>query len=437
MVKKILKVLLIGVLVFSLAAPVVTMPALAADDASEIENKADSWRFSDGELNEDADKTIYNENRDGTLQTEVDCIGGCTLAWSKLNGLFYNSKGDVIRGARSKGMDVSRWQKDIDWYKVKNSSDIDFVILRCGYGNNKTAYDDSKFIRNATYCEKLGIPYGVYLYSYADSLSDARSEANHTLRLLEGRKLSYPVYYDLEDKVVQRQGRSNIIKFAKEYCSRIKAEGYQPGIYASLVWFNKYLNDPSLDGYSKWIAQWNYKCTYDKPYRLWQCTSNGSVAGVQGRVDINFDFSNKVKPTPTPSLVRYKTTDNLNYRTGPGTKYSKKGTYKKGTSLYVSRITNDWGLLANGYYVSMKYMKKYSAATTSTTTKSTTKTSSKSKSYKVKTTDYLNYRTGAGTKYKKKGTYKKGKTLTIVSKKNGWGKTSSGYYVYLKYTKKL
>lgn len=430
MIKRIFRFAVIGLMAITLAVPVITVPSLATDSSSaeqEVEGSADSWRFSDGEINDEADNTIYNENRDGTLQTEVDCIGGCTLAWSKLNGLFYNSKGDVISGATRKGMDVSSWQKDIDWVQVKNSSDIDFVILRCGYGNDKTKYDDKKFLANAQACEKYGIPYGVYLYSYADSVSDARSEAKHTLRLLAGRKLSYPVYYDLEDKVVKKQGRSQIIKFAHEYCTIIENAGYDAGIYASLTWFNKYLNDSSLDKYSKWVAQWNSTCTYSKNFRLWQCTSNGSVAGIRGRVDINFDFSSSVTSS-SPTLVQYKTTDNLNYRTGPGTKYTRKGIYKKGTAIYISKVTNGWGMLANGYYVSMKYVKKTTTAASS---------SSQSSSYMVKTTDNLNYRTGAGTKYKKKGTYKKGKILTIVSTKNGWGKTSSGYYVYLKYTKKL
>lgn len=425
------KIIVSAILAFALAVPVISVPVSAADEATdeiqEMENSADSWRFSEGELNEDADETIFRENGEGTPLTEVDCFGGCTLAWSKLNGVFYNNKGDVIQGAYRKGMDVSRWQKDIDWAKVKSSSDIDFVILRCGYGNDKTAYDDSKFIRNATACEQYGIPYGVYLYSYADSVSDARSEARHTIRLLQGRKLSYPVYYDLEDKVVKKQGRTNIIRFAREYCTMIEDAGYDAGIYASLTWFNKYLNDSSLDGYSKWVAQWNSTCTYGKPFRLWQCTSNGSVAGVSGRVDINFDFSKGSGTATAPSLTKYITTDNLNYRTGPGTKYARKGTYKKGTTLYVSKITNNWGLLSNGYYVYMKYMKKADTSVSAST----------GKSYKVKTTDNLNYRTGPGTKYARKGTYKKGKTLTIVSTKNGWGKTSSGYYVYLKYTKRI
>ena len=94
-------------------------------------------------------------------------------------------------------IDVSEHQGKIDWEKVKPQ--IDGAILRCGYGMDIERQDDTYFRRNADECTRLGIPFGVYLYSYADSVEKARSEAAHVLRLIEGYKLSYPVYLDLEE----------------------------------------------------------------------------------------------------------------------------------------------------------------------------------------------------------------------------------------------
>ena len=105
-------------------------------------------------------------------------------AWGESNGKFYNDKLKQITGAVAKGLDVSHHQGKIDWEKV-SKSDVDFVIIRCGYGNNLTSQDDKYFAQNVAGCEKYNIPYGIYIYSYALSKSDAKSEANHVLRLIK------------------------------------------------------------------------------------------------------------------------------------------------------------------------------------------------------------------------------------------------------------
>ena len=121
-------------------------------------------------------------------------------AWGESNGKFYNDKLKQITGAVAKGLDVSHHQGKIDWEKV-SKSDVDFVIIRCGYGNNLTSQDDKYFAQNVAGCEKYNIPYGIYIYSYALSKSDAKSEANHVLRLIKstGAKPTYPIYIDYED----------------------------------------------------------------------------------------------------------------------------------------------------------------------------------------------------------------------------------------------
>ena len=100
-----------------------------------------------------------------------------------------------MKNILKRGIDVSAHQGDINWEKAK-AAGVEFAIIRCGFGSDIKEQDDGKFQRNVSECERLEIPYGVYLYSYADSMEKARSEARHTLRMLNGRKPDYPVFYD-------------------------------------------------------------------------------------------------------------------------------------------------------------------------------------------------------------------------------------------------
>lgn len=186
------------------------------------------------------------------------------------------------------GIDVSTFQGDIDWEKVKNAG-IDFAIIRCGYGDDLEQYDDVKWKRNADECTRLGIPFGAYLYSYAASIGEAESEASHALRLLEGYELSYPVYLDLEDNVVGACSNELIGQMAEIFCSALQNEGYDVGIYANLDWWNNRLTSNVFDNptWHKWVAQWSSSCTYNGEYTMWQYTSSGSVNGISGNVDMN------------------------------------------------------------------------------------------------------------------------------------------------------
>ena len=237
---------------------------------------ANSWRYRDGE-------PIVSEQ-------SISLASNNSMAWVKENGVIYNGVGDPIPNAISKGIDVSEWQGDIDWDRVKNT-DVEFAIIRCGFAGNYSKYDDKKFVRNVKECQRLGIPFGVYLYSYAQDVEDAKDEANHTLRLLQGLNLSYPVFYDLEENsVMSTVSKSTIAKVAETYVSMIQAAGYNCGVYANLYWFNNYLTDPYFDSVMKWVAQYNVECNYQKYYSMWQGTSSGYVDGIAGNVDINITF---------------------------------------------------------------------------------------------------------------------------------------------------
>ena len=193
-----------------------------------------------------------------------------------------------------KGIDVSVHNGIVDWETVKKSG-IEFAILRCGFGENITSQDDAYFVRNMNECERLGIKYGVYLYSYALNEEGAVSEANHVLRLIKGHDIAYGVWLDMEDAdgYKERKGmpsNETLVNICEKFCDIVKSEGYDVGIYASYYWFVTILNDEKLDKYDKWVAQWSSRCSYQKPYKMWQYTATGHVNGVSENVDMNYMY---------------------------------------------------------------------------------------------------------------------------------------------------
>ena len=179
-----------------------------------------------------------------------------------------------------KVIDVSKWQGVIDWDKVKPQ--IDGAIIRCAYGSDITSQDDAQFKRNADECTRLGIPFGVYLYSYAKTAEQAKSEAAHVLRLIKPYKLSFPVYLDLEEYGTE----SGAVNRAEIFGNIIENSGYWCGVYANLNWWNNYLT--GLDRFTKWVAQYNTQCHYKgSNLDMWQYTSTGKIDGISGNVDMN------------------------------------------------------------------------------------------------------------------------------------------------------
>ncbi len=187
-----------------------------------------------------------------------------------------------------KGIDVSSYQGRIDWNKVKPY--IDFAIIRCGWGNDSRHQDDAYFERNAKMCKELNIPFGVYLYSYATNIDDARSEVEHTLRLIRDKKLEYPVFLDVESRRQKALRKEDLIEIVKYYCEEMERNGYYVGIYASLDTFKSNLDSRELDAFDKWVAEWNDRFTYTGRAGMWQHTSYEELAGIRGRVDGDIAF---------------------------------------------------------------------------------------------------------------------------------------------------
>lgn len=178
-------------------------------------------------------------------------------------------------------IDVSEHQGVIDWEKAQYH--IDGAILRCGYGSDCVEQDDEQFKRNADECTRLGIPFGVYLYSYAKSIRQAQSEAYHVLRLIDGYELAYPVYLDLEEGDTAYGAVERAVVFG----DIIEKAGYWCGIYANLYWWEMILKK-GLERFTKWVAQYNVACEYTgSNLDIWQFTSKGNVPGIDGNVDMN------------------------------------------------------------------------------------------------------------------------------------------------------
>ena len=191
------------------------------------------------------------------------------------------------------GIDVSEHQKKIDWAKV--SKNVDFAIIRCGYGSDFKSQDDRYWSTNVSACKKYGVPFGVYLYSYADSEEKAVSEADHVLRLLKGVSPALPVFYDMEDASQLKVSDEERGKYAKIFCDKVSAAGYKVGIYANKYWWQNYLTDPVFNNPSwyRWIAQYNISCTYKEDYLMWQYTGDGVVNGITGSVDLNYFYGSE------------------------------------------------------------------------------------------------------------------------------------------------
>ena len=174
-----------------------------------------------------------------------------------------------------KGVDISSLNGDVSIKTVKKAG-YDFVMIRCGYGDDLKVQDDTQFESNVKKCEAAGVPWGAYLYSYALNTDDAKSEAKHVVRLLKNKKPTLPVAFDMEDGdgYKKRNGMPSsktLVAICKTFLSEIKKAGYYPMLYSSLSWLNNQLNDKSLlNAYDIWVAQWNSTCDYKGSYGMWQ-----------------------------------------------------------------------------------------------------------------------------------------------------------------------
>ena len=194
-----------------------------------------------------------------------------------------------------KGIDVSHYQKKIDWAKAKKV--VEFSILKIGegrYSNQKDEY----FERNYTECKRLNIPCGVYSYAYALSVAEAKEEAKRVIEWLDNRSLDLPVYYDMENAKLEKLGKTQLTEIAIAFCREIEKAGYWAGIYANLNWFTNCLDTERLKKmFTLWIAHVDNTYNqnkYDGLYDMFQYSWKGQVDGIIASVDMNVMYRDLV-----------------------------------------------------------------------------------------------------------------------------------------------
>ncbi len=249
------------------------------DKGKDKDKKYTGWQTIDG-------KTYYYD-KNGNYVTGEQVIQGAKYVFGD-DGVLSTSSGTL-------GIDVSKWNGNIDWNKVKKSG-INFAIIRCGYrGSSQGALiEDPQFRTNIQGATEAGLKVGVYFFTQAVNEVEAVEEASMVIDLINGYNLSMPVYLDVEgsngrgDSVSASQRTANV----KAFCGTIQSAGYRAGVYSNKTWYTTKLNASALTSYHMWLAQYAASVTYTATrYDMWQYTSKGSVSGISGNVDLDLLYN--------------------------------------------------------------------------------------------------------------------------------------------------
>ena len=214
--------------------------------------------------------------------------GTATITYKTYNGKTASCK-LTVSGSAAKCIDVSTWQGSIDFKKVK-SAGYDYVIIRAGYGKEKSQ-KDNMFETNYKKAKSAGLKVGAYWFSYAMSPSTATAEADACLSCIKGKKFELPVYYDMEYQPAMSTSNSNYTKMAVNFCNKLKSNGFKSGVYSSASVYDYLLNRTTLknNGISIWNAEW-----YTKPSitcDVWQYSDNGRINGISTNVDLDYIYN--------------------------------------------------------------------------------------------------------------------------------------------------
>lgn len=289
---------------------------------------------------------------------------------------------------KTKGIDVSYYQGEIDFKKVK-AAGVDFVIIRAGYGN-ALAYpkqNDSRFEEYYKNAKAAGLNVGAYWYSYADSVEEAKQEAKSCLAAIKGKTFEMPIFFDLEEQKQFAKGRSFCDSIVKAFCNALEEAGYFAGLYISRSPLQNFISSDVAKRYALWIAEYNSKCNYSGSYGIWQYSSTGKISGISGNVDCDYCY------VDYPSIIE-KGGFNCFKKTAAA---SSASTDKKQTSAAKKSYTK-------GTQVTLKNTKLYVSATAKSGVKK------------------------SGTYYLYDGAVVNGR-MRITNKKSNCGKSPVGQYV--------
>lgn len=293
--------------------------------------------------------------------------GEMLTGWQKVDGVwrYFNTDGEWIDDTSAiqnsiPGIDVSYWQGTIDWDKVK-AEGIQFTFIRVGHGSRKL---DTKFERNITEANRVGIPAGVYFYSTAQSVEQAILDAQFVIDSIQGYTISYPVVIDMEDSSQVNLGKQVITDMIIAFCNEIREAGYTPMIYCNENWYKNYIDFEQLGDIERWIARYNVKGAANIERDIWQAGSTTRLNGINGNADIDFaytDYSKSITPR-TASAATYVKTTGLWKEDSVGKWFSRlDGTYPsngweeiKGKWYYFDKdgymLSDQWMFINNAWY---------------------------------------------------------------------------------------
>ena len=235
-------------------------------------------------------------------------------------------------------VDVSYANGVVDWDALKESG-VTAAYIRAGYGMDLKSQDDVQLARNVSECKRLNIPYGLYLYSYAETEKKAEGEAAHIIRLAKRYKPTLPVYYDVEETSIMHRVNENI-DLMKE---RVEGAGYEFGVYTFLSWWNNLI---TANVNHKWVAHWTKSSGYYKSCDLWQ---TGTIWVAGHKFDHNLQY-------PNVNKYRVKARSGLRLRSEPSTAGISIGTLPYNTPIGIEKIENGWAKVTA--YVAEKYIDK-------------------------------------------------------------------------------
>lgn len=200
------------------------------------------------------------------------------------------------------GIDVSTFQDEIDWNKVKNDS-VEFAYIRIGRRGATTGllYEDDLFEANYEGAKKAGLKIGVYFFSQAINETEARQEADWVIDKLKGKEIDLPIAYDCEEVFLENElsrviflDKEDITKNALAFCRRLEEKNYQPIIYTYQFWADNYYDMEQLSSYPIWFAQYDVdEPKLDYPISIWQYSDKGTINGISTPVDLNIMFIKK------------------------------------------------------------------------------------------------------------------------------------------------
>ena len=240
------------------------------------------WRTTGG-------KTYYYSSTTHEPVTGIQCID---------NKLYYFNADGVLENGKTFGVDVSKYQKNINWNQIKKAG-VSFVIVRIGYrgyGASGTLVLDPMFEEHFTNVKNAGLKVGVYFFSQATTEEEAKEEAFACAYVLNGRKLDYPIFFDTEASGASGgSGRADGLgvadrtKCAVAFCEEVKANGYKPGVYASTLWYRNRVDLSSLTKYTIWNAHYGVASS-PIDCALWQGTCTARLPGYKGDLDVNISY---------------------------------------------------------------------------------------------------------------------------------------------------